>query len=126
MKIDKLSTACLLGAAILLMPLVAGQWPTFGGNPQRDGWARDETILTRDNAKSIKLIWKLHINSKLKEMTGLTAPIVSENVLTAEGHKDIVVVAGGDDVVDAVNIDSGKLIWHKQFTVQGTPKQPSR
>jgi outer membrane protein assembly factor BamB len=122
MKIQK-RYACL---AVLLLPLNAGQWPTFGGNPQRDGWARDETILTRDNAKSIKLIWKIHVKSQLKEMTGLTAPIVSENVLTAQGHKDIVVVAGGDDIVDAIDIDSGKVLWHKQFTVQGTPRQPSR
>src|SRR5579871_5000094 len=110
MTINKLSTQCLIGSAILLMPLLAGQWPTFGGNPQRDGWARDETILTRDNAKSIKLIWKLHINSKLKEMNSLTAPIVAENVLTAQGHKDIVVVAGASDTLDAINIDKGKVL----------------
>ena len=106
--------------------LTAGQWIMFGGNPQRDGWARDETILTRDNAKSIKLLWKVHINNQLKEMNALTAPIVAENVLTAQGHRDIVVVAGASDTLDAINIDSGKIIWHKQFGVEGTPKQKSR
>jgi outer membrane protein assembly factor BamB len=124
--LDRRTLACLLGGAVLLMPLVAGQWPTFGGNPQRDGWARDETILTRENAKSIKLIWKVHVKSQLKEMNALTAPVISENVLTAQGHKDIVVVAGGDDIVDAIDIDTGKVLWHKQFMVEGTPKQPAR
>ena len=122
----RVTSPFLTAAALLLVPLHAGQWPTFGGNPQRDGWARDETILTRDNAKSIKLIWKAHINSKLQEMNNLTAPIVSENVLTAQGHKDIVVVAGADDVVDAVDIDTGKVLWHKKFMAEGTPKQPNR
>ena len=50
----------------------------------------------------------------------------SGKVLTAQGHKDIVVVAGGADTVDAVDIDTGKMLWHKQFTQEGKPKQASR
>jgi outer membrane protein assembly factor BamB len=108
--------------AIAAGSLPAGQWPMFGGNPQRDGWAKDETILTRDNVKSMKLVWKVHVDNQLKEMNALTAPVIAENVLTAQGHKDIVVVAGASDTVDAVNIDTGKVIWHKQFTAEGTPR----
>src|SRR5580692_11589635 len=105
----------IMRSKILILFLVAlvvqaGQWITFGGNPQRDGWARDETILTRANVKDMKLIWKLQINSPLKEMNSLTAPVVVENVLTAQGHKDIVIVAGGADTVDAVDIDTGRLL----------------
>ncbi len=116
----------------LLIPLLCalvlqgGQWITFGGNPQRDGWARDETTLTRENVKNMKVIWKIQINSPLREMNSLTAPIVVENVLAAQGHKDIVVVGGGSDTMDAVDIDTGRLMWHKQFTQEGKPKQPSR
>jgi hypothetical protein len=106
--------------------LQGGQWITFGGNPQRDSWARDETILTRENVKSMKLIWKIQIDSPLREMNSLTAPIVAENILAAQGHKDIVVVGGGADTLDAVDIDTGKLMWHKQFAQEGKPKQASR
>lgn len=115
-------------AAIFLAAgsLTAEQWLMFGGDPQRDGWAKDETILNRNNVKSMKLLWKLHVDNQLREMTALTAPIVAENVLTAQGHKDIVVVAGGSDTVDAINIDNGKLLWHKQFTAEGTPKVKAR
>jgi outer membrane protein assembly factor BamB len=109
-----------------LLSLDAGQWTTFGGNPQRDGWARDETILTRANVKDMKLIWKIAINSPRRELNSLTAPVVVENVLTAQGHKDIVVVAGGADTVDAVDIDTGRLLWHKQFQQEGKPKQAPR
>jgi outer membrane protein assembly factor BamB len=116
----------LLAAALVLVPVQAGQWITFGGNPQRDGWARDETTLNRDNVKSMKLIWKVKVDSQLKEMNGLTAPVVAENVLSAQGHKDIVVVAGGDDVVEAIDIDKGKALWHKQFTTEEKPKQQQR
>ncbi|MDQ2948389.1 MAG: PQQ-binding-like beta-propeller repeat protein [Acidobacteriota bacterium] len=111
----------------LAAPMVqAGQWLTFGGNPQRDGWARDETMLTKDNVKSMKVIWKVHVNSDLREMNGLTAPVVVENVLTLQGHKDIVVVAGASDTLDAVDIDTGKVLWHKQFFAEGKPKQQPR
>lgn len=119
----RFAAASLIGAAFCLAPLPAGQWPTFGGNPQRDGWARDETILTHDNVKLMKPVWKVHIDSPLKEMNGLTAPVVADNVLTAQGHKDIVVVAGGDDTVDGIDIDTGKVLWHKHFMSEAKPKQ---
>src|SRR5579859_1498119 len=102
-------------------PLTAGQWPMFGGNPQRDGWARDESVLTRDNVKSMKLLWKLRLENVPKELNSLTAPIIVENVLTAEGHKDFLVVAGASDTLDVVDLDTGKVRWHKQFTAEGKP-----
>lgn len=117
-------TIALIGTAASLA--TAGQWLTFGGNPQRDGWARDETILTKENVKSMKVIWKVHVDSELREMTGLTAPVIVENVLTAQGHKDIVVVGGASDTLDAIDIDSGKVLWHKQFQIEGKPKQQAR
>ncbi|MGH9668340.1 MAG: PQQ-binding-like beta-propeller repeat protein, partial [Bryobacteraceae bacterium] len=106
--------------------LAGGQWPAFGGNPQRDSWARDENVLTKENVKSLKLVWKVHLNSAPKELTSLTAPIVVDNVLTAEGHKDFVVVAGASDTLDVVDVDTGKVRWHKKFAAQGTPRQQPR
>jgi glucose dehydrogenase len=112
---------CALFLTIFLLPARAGQWMTYGGNPQRDGWARDETILTQENVKAMKLIWKIQIDSPLRELNSLRAPLVAEGILTAQGHKDIVVVAGGADTVDAVDNDTGKLLWHKQFTQDTQP-----
>lgn len=123
-RVDKRAALALL--LIVFAPLHGGQWPTFSGNPQRDGWARDETILSRDNVKSMKLVWKIHIDSQLREMNSLTAPVVAQNVLTTQGHKDIVVVAGASDTLDAVDIDAGKVLWHKQFSIEGKPKQAAR
>ena len=119
-------TRILIYLLSLLIPLQGGQWPMFGGNPQRDGWARDETMLSRDNVKSMKLVWKVHVDSQLREMNSLTAPVVAENVLTQQGHKDIVVVAGASDTLDAIDIDTGKVLWHKQFVAEGKPRQAPR
>lgn len=113
----------LLAAVVSLR---GGQWLTFGGNPQRDGWARDENVLTKANVSSFKLIWKVRLDSAPRELTSLTAPIIVENVLTAEGHKDFVVVGGASDTLDVIDIDTGKVRWHKKFTAEGTPRQQPR
>jgi hypothetical protein len=127
MKVTKRFLACVVVAGCASASLLfAEQWLTFGGDPQHDGWAREETVLNKNNVKSLKLIWKVHIDSAIKEMTALTAPVIAENVLTAEGHKDIVVIGGASDTLDAVDIDTGKILWHKQFQAAGTPKQEPR
>src|SRR2546425_11163993 len=95
--------------------LVAGQWPTFGADPQRTGWARDETILNKENVKSIELNWKLHFDNEVKELNSLTAPVIVEKVITPRGFKDLVIVAGSSDNLYAVDADTGKLFWKKRF-----------
>jgi outer membrane protein assembly factor BamB len=126
MKVTKWFLVCAVAGGATASLVFAEQWLMFGGNPQHDGWAREETVLNKNNVKSLQVIWKVHIDSAMKEMTALTAPVVAENVLTAEGHKDIVVVGGASDTLDAVDIDSGKILWHKQFHAEGTPKQAPR
>ena len=101
----------------------ASEWLTFGGDAQRTGWLKDEKILTKDNLKSFGLQWKLHLDNEPKELTSLTAPLVVEDVYTARGVKDIVVVAGSSDNLYAIDADSGKLLWSKHFTVEGKSKQ---
>ena len=103
-----------------------GQWITFGGDQERDGWARGETILTKANVGKIKLVWKIKVDSPARELSGLAAPIMVENVLTAQGHKDIVLVAGSSDTLDAIDTDTGHLLWHKKFESTATPKQAPR
>jgi outer membrane protein assembly factor BamB len=117
---------CAVVSLAVSLPLIAAQWLTFGGNPQRDGWARGETILSKANAGSLKVIWKRKIDSPPKELNSLTAPVVVENVLTAQGHKDIILVAGASDTLDAIDADTGKILWHKTFQAEGTPKQQPR
>src|SRR5512146_547656 len=39
----------------------AADWLTFGGDPQRTGWARRETKISRENVKSLALAWKLQL-----------------------------------------------------------------
>ncbi len=113
--------------APLLLPAFAraADWTTFGGDPQRTGWAKDETDLTKDNIKKLKLEWSLKLDNVSKEMNSLTAPLVHSQVITPHGFKEVVLIAGASDKVFAIDADTGKLMWQKTMSIEGTPKQKS-
>jgi outer membrane protein assembly factor BamB len=98
-------------------------WPTFGGDSQRTGWARNETILDKNNVQTLELKWKLHLENEPKELTSLAAPIVTDQVKTSAGIKEYVIVAGSSDRIAAIDADTGKLVWRKTFSVSGTPER---
>ena len=87
----------------LLTPLLlsafarAADWTTFGGDPQRTGWAKDEADLTKDSIRKLKLEWSLKLDNTSKEMNSLTAPLVHSQVITPHGFKEVVLIAGASD-----------------------------
>jgi hypothetical protein len=105
---------------------VSAQWTTFGGDPQRTGWARNEAILNKDNASTLELKWKLQLDNIPKELTSLTSPVVVDQVKTEHGIKEYVIVGGSSDNLYAIDADSGKLAWKKTFTISASPtSQPN-
>ena len=111
-----------LAALASVALLDAADWKTFGGDPQRDGWARGENTLSKENAKDIKLEWKIQLDNASKELNSLTAPLVVEKLVTPRGFKDAVIVAGASDDVFAVDVDNGKILWQKKFSVPPAAK----
>ncbi len=112
--------ACFAGAGLL----IGADWLTYGGDPQRDGWAKNESTLSVDNAKHIKLEWEAHLDNVSKELNSLTAPLVVEQLVTPRGFEDAVIVAGSSDNIYAVDSDTGKILWKRTFAVEGKPKSP--
>ncbi|MBI3682307.1 MAG: PQQ-binding-like beta-propeller repeat protein [Acidobacteria bacterium] len=107
---------------VLAAALPAADWLTFSGDPQRTGWAKEETAITKENVRRLKLLWKVHLENEPNELNFLTVPLVLERAVTPRGFVDIVVVAGSRDVVFAVDADTGKLLWRKQLVTEGVPK----
>src|SRR5260370_17165972 len=101
----------------------ASEWLTFGGDPQRTGWAKEKKILTKDSLKNFGLQWKLHVDNEPKELSSLTAPVIMEDVYTAKGVKDILVVAGSSDNLYAIDADLGRLLCSQNSTASSKPKQ---
>jgi outer membrane protein assembly factor BamB len=119
MKAKILLAWCL--ALLWLSHLAASNWLSYGHDPQRTSWSREETDINRDNAKSLTLLWKSHLDNQPRELNSLTAPVNVEWVTTDKGMAEIVIVGGASDNLFALDAGSGKLIWKKTFEAEGKP-----
>jgi outer membrane protein assembly factor BamB len=105
-----------LTAALSLPPWVfATDWPTYGHDPQRSGWAVDESTLTPENVSKLTLKWKAHLKNEPLSLTALTAPLVADHVNTAQGPKTVVYVAGSSNHLFALDAAGGNVIWSRDF-----------
>lgn len=98
-----------------LRVMSASDWPTYGHDPQRSGWAVDETTLTPANVGKLTLKWKVKLKNEPLSLTALTAPIVSDQVSTVQGPKTIVYVAGSSNHMFAVDAANGTVLWSHDF-----------
>src|SRR5271157_4523102 len=65
--------------------LNAADWPTFGHDPQRSGWAFDEAKLNPQSVANLELKWKAQLKNEPRSLTALTAPVVAADIETAGG-----------------------------------------
>jgi outer membrane protein assembly factor BamB len=93
----------------------AADWLMHSGDPQRSGWQKAETSITKDNVKGLQLLWKLKLDNQSKALHSLMEPLVLGRIITNRGFKELVVVAGSSDNIYAVDADLGKLFWKKHF-----------
>ncbi len=100
-------------------------WPTFGHDPQRSGWAPEETRLSTQNAKDLELKWSIQLDNMPLALDALTAPVVARDVVTPSGIKTIVYVAGSSNHLFAVDVSNGSLVWQRTFQSYVTAKQES-
>ena len=124
MREKRIKRSVLLTAIIMLAVMSAGlgdDWPTFGHDTERTGWAFEEDKLSVKNAGNLELKWKIHLDNKALSMTALTAPLVASDVTTPEGVKTLVYVAGSSNHVFAVDAATGKLAWSHDFTAHVSP-----
>jgi outer membrane protein assembly factor BamB len=111
----------LLLSVLASAGVMLADWPTFGADPQRTGWARGETLLNTGNVATLELKWKTPVANAQRELTSLAAPIVADQIKTSKGIKEFVIVAGSANNISAIDADSGKLIWRKTFSISGAP-----
>lgn len=102
-------------ALALSCSVAAASWLTFGGDAQRDGWAKGETAISPDTAPKLQLLWKLKLENAPKALNSLTSPVVINPVYTNHGAETYVVIGGSSDNLFVVDADTGKLVWQKHF-----------
>ena len=50
-------------------------WLTWGGDPERTGWARDETAISKDTAAKLELKWRAKAEPEMIALAGAAATI---------------------------------------------------
>lgn len=99
-----------------------GQWITFGHDPQRSGYAEDEHAFSPENVSRLGLEWKTVVPNEPLYMNGLTAPLAVRDVQTANGNKNLVIVAASSDHIYALDAETGELVWKADFAI--SPERP--
>ena len=123
MKILKLMCCSLAITFLLLGATGSGaDWPTFGHDPQRSGWAIQEDSLNVKNVSGLKLLWKAQVKNEPRSLAALTAPVVADAVTTPKGVRNLVYVAGSSDNINAIDAGTGELIWSRRFESHVLPK----
>jgi len=107
-------------------PAQGVNWLMDGGDNQRSGWVKDETALTTENVKTLKLLWTVHTGNQPRALDSLMAPLVVDAVPTAAGVKQIVYVVGSSDNLYAIDAATGKMVWQRHFTYALPPARAGR
>ncbi len=103
----------------------AADWPTFGHDPQRSGWASEETTLTPENVNGLELKWKTQVDNIPLALNALMPPVVAAHVQTSQGIKTLVYAAGSSDTFFALDAQDGKVVWSRTFDSEVLPKDES-
>ena len=96
--------------------LGAVDWITHNGDHLRSGWQKDETTISKETVKNLRLLWKVTLDNQSKSVYSIIgSPLVVQRLITDRGFKELVYVAGSSDNLYAVDADLGKLFWKRHF-----------
>ncbi len=117
----------LLGTVVNFSPTPQAQsgkpaeWLMDGGDMERTGWQKNETILSTTSAKNMKLLWKTRLDNEPRQMHNLLPVLIAPNVATAKGPKEIVLVTGVTDNLYGLDAATGEIIWKHRFKTDWIP-----
>jgi outer membrane protein assembly factor BamB len=93
-------------------------WLTDGGDNERTGWQRHETILTKDNVRNLKVLWKIQTDNQPRALHGLMPVLIVGRLNTAKGPSQIGIVSGISDNLYAFDVEAGQIVWQKHWAYE--------
>jgi hypothetical protein len=117
---------CLKTFFVLLFfgtTLFAADWPSIGGNAQRDGWSRGETKLSKETAAGLRFLYGYKAAGANGKQSELTTPVVLSNIITYKGFKQLVSVGKSDNSVVSIDADLGTLFFDTHLTSSESSKK---
>lgn len=110
---------CLAASAAiftLCIPAVFAQWPTYGHDPQRSGWAKNNHVLTPSSVTRLRLVWRTRLPNPPRSLSGLMSPLVT--TIERQGRRQTMVIASGSsNRVFALDAGTGRLLWQSYLHV---------
>ena len=106
---------------VLAVSAYAGDWLTYAHDPQRTGWAFEETKLTPENVGKLGLAWKTKLKNEPYSLSALTPPVVAAGISTAKGVRAVVYTAGITGTVFALDAETGEELWTREFKYSVQP-----
>ena len=103
------------------------EWLTWGGDAERSGWNRGETILSKQTVGRLALKWKTQIDKEVSiEIESgnsmLTAPLVAQGVKTPQGPRTVVYTLAASNTLAALDAATGATIWRRNFDTTVEPR----
>ena len=94
------------------------EWLTWGGDPERTGWNRGETALSKQSVARLALKWKTQIDQHVpieieSGNSMLTAPLVAQGIRTPQGTKTVVYTLAASNTLAALDAATGATLWRR-------------
>jgi outer membrane protein assembly factor BamB len=101
--------------AAAVVSLQAADYLMEGIDSGRTGWLKDEKVFNTTNVQSMKLLWKVKVNSATRQMHNMFAPLTVTDVATPRGARELAIFAGISDQLFAFEVATGEMLWEKKF-----------
>ena len=117
----------LCAVACICACVWAADWPSTGGNPQRDGWAQGETVISKESIadKNFELLYKYKFENEAKGLQAMSQPIVLTTIIGYKGFKQLVFDGGSSDMVGSFDANTGDAYFNTKFDVTAKPASAS-
>lgn len=93
-----------------------GEWRSYGGGLLNERNQRAETTINSSTAANLDSAWSFDANQITDGGTVLSSGTMTNTPIVADG---CVFLATSTGYVDAVNADTGQLVWHTNFPGSG-------
>ena len=107
--------AAALTAAVGAQGPAKASWLTDGYDKERTSWQRNETRLSPDTVGRMQLLWKVRLDNQPRQLHNLFPALIVGDVLTAQGRRELAIVAGVSDNIYGIDVEQGTQIWKRHF-----------
>ena len=98
----------------------ANNWPTIAASPQRDGWSREEGLISAETVSNMKLVYQRKLDNQSKGLNSLTSPVILGTLIGYQGFKQMLILGGSSDKLYSIDADLNREIWKRNFNREVT------